>query len=44
MVTKISIFADKLIEDNNVVTTGEGLYHIGNEYIYRGEKVKIIYQ
>lgn len=37
---KSVFFADKLIEDNNVVTTGEGLYHIGNEYIYRGEKVK----
>ncbi len=36
-----SVFlTDKLTEDNNVVTAGEGLYHIGNEYIYRGEKVK----
>lgn len=31
--------AASLTADNNIVTSGYGLYRMGNDYVYRGEKV-----
>ncbi len=37
--TSTKKFAVSLTEDNNIVTSGYGLYRMGNDYVFRGEKV-----
>ena len=32
-------FSKKILKDNKVVTSGYGLYHVGNEYVFRGEEL-----